>query len=162
MNQSKQKKQMSEKSETISRAVGAAHFTRKQKKTALNTMYIPGVTYPSVATYLEEQELVNIEDKAITVFLPKMGYNCTTTRAVVYGPEEHGGIGIKSLYAEQSIAQITAMIQHTRLYSPLGQTICINLGWVQIILLIKSILLLLYSDSFSPVIPTFPDSQLLP
>jgi hypothetical protein len=86
-----------------------------------------------VATYLEEQELVKIENKAITVFLPKMGYNRTTARAVVYGLEEHGGIGIKSLYAEQSIAQITVMIQHTRLYSPLGQTICINLDWVQII-----------------------------
>ena len=131
-NQSEQKKQTSEKSETISRAVGAANFTRKQTKTAWNTMYIPGVTYPSVATYLE-RELVKIENKAIMVFLPKMRYNRTTARAVVYGPEDHGGIGIKSLYAEQSIAQITAMIQHTRLYSPLGQTIRINLDWVQII-----------------------------
>jgi hypothetical protein len=64
-NQSEQKKQISEKSETISRAVGAANFTRNQTKTAWNTMYIPGVTYPSVATYLEERELVKIENKAI-------------------------------------------------------------------------------------------------
>ena len=67
------------------------------------------------------------------VFLPKMGYNRNTARAVVYGPAKHGGIGIKHLYAEQSIAQITALIQHTRLCSPLGRTICINLDWVQII-----------------------------
>ena len=66
------------------------------------------------------------------VFLPKMGYNRTTARAVVYGPEKHGGIGIKSLYAEQSIAQITALIQHTRLHSPFGRTIRINMDWVQI------------------------------
>jgi hypothetical protein len=121
-----------QKSETISRAVGAANFTRKQTKTAWNVIYIQWVTYSSVATYLEEKELVKIENKAIMVFLPKMGYNRTTARAVVCGPAEQGGIGIKSLYAEKSIAQITALIQHTRLYSPLGRTIRINLDWVQI------------------------------
>jgi hypothetical protein len=52
----------------------------------------PGVTYPSVATYLEERELDKIENKAIMIFLPKMGYNRTTARAIVYGPAEHGGI----------------------------------------------------------------------
>ena len=51
-----QLKQTREKSETISRAVGAAHFNRKQAKTAWNAMYLPGVTYPFVATYLEEKE----------------------------------------------------------------------------------------------------------
>jgi hypothetical protein len=91
------------------------------------------VTYPSVATYLEEKELVKIKSKAIMVFLPKMGYNRTTARAIVYGAAEQGGIGIKSLYAEQSIAQITALMQHTRLYSPLGRAIRVNLEWVQII-----------------------------
>jgi hypothetical protein len=126
-NQKEQKKQTSQKSETITRAVGAAAFTRKQTKTAWNAIYIPGVTYPSVATYLEEKELVKIENKAIMVFLPKMGYNRTTARAIVYGPAEQRGIGIKSLYAEQSIAQITALMQHTRLYSPLGRSIRVNL-----------------------------------
>ena len=131
--QKEQIKQTKTKSETISRAIGAAHFTRKQAKTAWNAIYITGVTYPFVATYLEENELVKIENSAIVNFLPKMGYNRNTARAVVYGPEEHGGIGIKSLYAEQLLAQITALIQHTRLESPLGRTILINLEWVQII-----------------------------
>jgi hypothetical protein len=67
------------------------------------------------------------------VFLPKMGYNRNTARAVVVGPAEQGGIGIKHLYAEQAIKQIKALIQHTRLNSPLGRTICISLDWVQII-----------------------------
>jgi hypothetical protein len=62
-----------------------------------------------------------------------MGYNRNTARAVVYGPAKHGGIGIKHLYAEQSIAQITALLQHTRLNSPLGRTMFINLECVQMI-----------------------------
>jgi hypothetical protein len=60
--QKEQTKQTSTKSETICRAVGAAHFTRKQAKTAWNGIYIPAVTYPFVATYLEEKVLVKIEN----------------------------------------------------------------------------------------------------
>jgi hypothetical protein len=77
--------------------------------------------------------LEKIENKALMTFLPKMGYNRNTARAVVYSPEEHGGIGIKNLYAEQLLAQITAIMQHTRLASPLGRTILINFDWVPII-----------------------------
>ena len=43
-------------------------------------------------------------------FLPKMGYNRHTARAIVYGAEEHGGIGVENLYAEQSIEQIKALV----------------------------------------------------
>jgi hypothetical protein len=67
-------------------------------------------------------------------FLPRMGYNRNTARAVlVYGPERYGGLGIKNLYAEQSLAQINAILQHQRMDSPLGKIITINLEWVQII-----------------------------
>jgi hypothetical protein len=66
-------------------------------------------------------------------FLPKIGHNRHTPRAVVYGTEECGGIGIKNLYVEQSIEQINAYIQHTRLASPLGEILSINTDWVQLI-----------------------------
>jgi hypothetical protein len=103
-NQKEQERQTRVKSETICRAVGATNFTRQQATTAWNSIYIPGVTYPFVATYLEENTLLKIENKAIMTFSPKMRYNRTTSRAAIYGPEDHGGIGIKNLYAEQSIA----------------------------------------------------------
>jgi hypothetical protein len=67
------------------------------------------------------------------VFLPKVGYNQHTARAVVYGPQECGGIGVKNLYVEQSVKQIKALIQHTRIKSPLGDIMSINLDWVQLI-----------------------------
>ena len=62
-----------------------------------------------------------------------MGYNKNTARAVVYGPQECGGIGIKNLYVEQSVKQIKAYMQHTRLESPLGHIMQINRNWVQLI-----------------------------
>jgi hypothetical protein len=48
-NQTEQQRQTSNKSETISTAVGATHLTRKEAKLEWNAIYIPGVTYPFVA-----------------------------------------------------------------------------------------------------------------
>jgi hypothetical protein len=96
-------------------------------------MYIPAVAYPLGATYFQEADLTKLQNKALMQFLPKMGYNKHTARAVVYGPEECGGMGIKNLYIEQSLEQINVFMQHTRLESPLGDIMNINLDCVQLI-----------------------------
>jgi hypothetical protein len=132
-NQDEQFKKLQEKSNQIAQAVKASSLTRTEATAAWKTMYIPAVAYPTVATYFQEADLTKLENKALMVFLPKMGYNQHTARAVVYGPEECGGIGIKYLYVEQSIEQIKALIQHTRIESPLGDIMSINLDWVQLI-----------------------------
>jgi hypothetical protein len=65
-------------------------------------------------------------------FLPKMRFNKHTARAVVYGPKKCGEMGIKNLYVKQSLEQINIFMQHTRLESPLGNIMNINLDWVQL------------------------------
>ena len=132
-NQDKILKQTKEKSEKITIAVGAANLSKDHARIAWNAMYIPAVAYPFVATYMTEKDLVKVENKVLMTFLPRKGYNRKTPRAVVYGPEQNGGLGIKNLYAEQSLAQINALLQHKRMGSPLGKIIAINLEWVQII-----------------------------
>jgi hypothetical protein len=96
-------------------------------------MYIHAVAYPLVATHFQEKDLNKIENKELTSFLPKIGYNCYTPRAVVYGPTVCGGIDIKNLFVEQSVKQINAYIQHTRLDSPLGKIMHITMDWVQLV-----------------------------
>ena len=132
-NQDAQITNIQEKSKRISDNIAASAITRSQATIAWNSIYIPAITYPLVATYINEPVLTKIENKALSNFLPKMGYNRNTARAVIYGPETLGGVGIKHLYVEQSIEQIKAFTQHTRLSSPLGKTIQINLDWVQLI-----------------------------
>jgi hypothetical protein len=63
-------------------------------------------------------------------FLPKFGYNRHMPKAMVYRPEECGGLGIKNLNVGQSVEQITAYIQHTCINSPLGKKMNINKDWV--------------------------------
>ena len=137
-NQSDQIEKITEKSNTIAASIAASSVTRSQATIAWNSIYVPAVAYPLVATYMSKETLIKIENKALTKFLPKMGYNRNTARAVIYGPERMGGVGIKNLYVEQSIEQIKALTQHTRLQSPLGKTMQINLDWVQLIAGIQS------------------------
>jgi hypothetical protein len=132
-NQDEQLQKIHEKSNNIAQAIATSSITRDQAKTAWTSMYIPAIAYPLVATYFQENDLNKVENKALTAFLPKMGYNRHMPRAVVYGPEECGGMGIKNLYVEQSVEQIKAYMQHTRLDSPLGRIMSINKDWVQLI-----------------------------
>ena len=132
-NQQDQTTIIQNKSNKISESIAISTATRSQATIAWNSIYIPAIAYPLVATYLSKETLTKIENKALMKFLPKMGYNRNTARAVIYGPEKMGGVGIKNLYVEQSIEQIKAFTQHTRLNSPLGKTIQTNLDWVQLI-----------------------------
>jgi hypothetical protein len=95
-NQDKQLEQLSEKSEEISQAIATSSVTRIQATTSWNSIYIPAVAYPLVATHFQEKDLNRIENKALMAFLPKIGYNRHTPRAVVYGPEECGGMASKT------------------------------------------------------------------
>ena len=106
---------------------------RAQATTVWNAIYIPSVAYPLLATYFQEEDLMSLENRALMAFLPKMGFNRHTACAVVYGPEDSGGLGTKNLYVEQSVEQIKALTQHIRLASPLRKIMRINIDWVQLI-----------------------------
>jgi hypothetical protein len=70
--------------------------------TSWTSIYIPAIAYLLVATHFQEKDLNKIKNKAHMTFLPKIGYNRHTPRAVVYGPAECGGIGIKNLFVKNS------------------------------------------------------------
>jgi hypothetical protein len=91
-NQDEQLKQTKEKSKKTTIAVGAAHLLKDHARIAWNAMYIPAVAYPFVATYMTEKDLVKVENKALMTFLPREGYNWNTVRAVVYRPDQNGGL----------------------------------------------------------------------
>ena len=88
---------------------------------------------PTTSTYFQEEDLTSLENRALMAFLLIMGFNRHTACAVVYGPEESRGLGIKTLFVEQSVEQIKALTQRIQLESPLGKIMRINIDWVQLI-----------------------------
>jgi hypothetical protein len=133
-NQDKQLEQLHEKSNKISQAIATSSVNRIQTMTSWTSIYLPAVAYLLVATHFQDRDLNKIKNKALMTFLPKIGYNQNTPRAVVYGPAKcEGLLGIKNLYVEQSVKQINAYIHHTQLDSPFGKIMRITMNWVQLI-----------------------------
>ena len=48
------------------------------------------------------------------MFLPKLGYNRNTSKAVVYGPSEYAGIDLRIFRHEQGLAKVETMVKHWR------------------------------------------------
>jgi hypothetical protein len=64
--------------------------------------------YSLPVTTFSEDELNHIQStpiQAILPAIPAMGYNRNMTKAMVFGPREYGGIGLRHLYIEQGSQQ---------------------------------------------------------
>jgi ribonuclease HI len=79
-----------------------------------------------------EEDTYTIQQKAHTKFLQVCGLAKSFPRAVVYGPTEFGGIGLKYLYTESSCIKIDCLINHIKTDTSLSIEMKVNLNWVQI------------------------------
>ena len=104
-------------------AFSACPLNRNEIMTGYYTCYLPSITYPLPACHLQEHELKNVNSKAVNTILSKMGINQNFPREVVYCPISYGGLGLRHLYCEQGIGQITKLLSHTRADTKLGKPI---------------------------------------
>jgi hypothetical protein len=63
---------------------------------------------------MTRHQLQQIESPCINALLTKMGYNRHFPRAIVFGPIEYGGMGLKNLYFQQGFLQIKGFLPATR------------------------------------------------
>jgi hypothetical protein len=63
-------------------------------------IYIPSMSYSLPAMTLSEEKTHQIQKKASTKFIQVCGLAQSFPRAVLYGPEAFGGMGMKYLYTE--------------------------------------------------------------
>jgi len=85
------------------------------------TTFLPSVGYSSPIIPLSFEACKQIQGKFIATLLNKISFNRNFPRAVVYGPIELGGLGIRSLYVEQGIAKISLYLRQLSSESELGK-----------------------------------------
>ena len=78
------------------------------------SLYLTSISYTLAITTFTERNLRDIQQKATELMLPKLGYNRKISRALVYGPVSHGGIGLYHLYGEQGRMQIYQFVKFWR------------------------------------------------
>ena len=62
-----------------------------------------------------------------------MGFNQNFPREAVYCPVSFGGLGLRHLYCEQGIGQVTKVLAHTRAQTKLGKLILTVIDWYQLL-----------------------------
>jgi hypothetical protein len=60
-----------------------------------------------------------------------MGIDHSTHRALIYGPSEYGGFGVRHLYTEMMGMKLETIISHIRSESQLGTRFIINMNYIQ-------------------------------
>ena len=91
--------------------------------------FVPKVSYPLPLCHFTEAELHDIQRKAMSIIVPRCGYNRNTKREVIYGPTGFGGAGFLELYDQQGIGQVQTFMKHWRTNSVAGRLMKILLAW---------------------------------
>jgi Reverse transcriptase (RNA-dependent DNA polymerase) len=131
-NEDAQIKYLTDKCLQHTRRAKFGQLSRTQARTAYYSTFIPSMMYSTPATCLDEYQLNTIQQPATTQFLRIQGYDMHFPRAVVYGPQQFGGLGFQLLYVETSCRRIEIFICEWNSESKLGKSMRININWVQL------------------------------
>jgi hypothetical protein len=132
-NEQEQIKFLTNKSRQYGRKLYNKSLTRKQANMAYKAIYIPFMRYGLPACSLSCENIETIQKLTIDKFLPFMGYEHGSTRALIHGPLEMGGCEIPHLYSEMLGLKVESIIAHIRADSVLGESFCININYIQLL-----------------------------
>lgn len=120
-----------EKGRSIAQRIAAASLTQNEARILYRSMYMPSMSYSLPAGIMTLEESEKAQGAAIQALLSAMGATPGMPRAVVFGPTETGGLGLRHLFAEQGTLKTAVLLQQIRTNRDLGRMIQIQLGWGQ-------------------------------
>jgi hypothetical protein len=121
-----------DKSNDFSNKILNSSLNHRQARLAYNTCYIPGMTYSLTPVHLTETTLNYIQQKAITQFIRKSGYEMTFPRDLVYRPMAFGGLGYHGLFSESNKNKLQTISNHIASESQDSKNILLNINLLQI------------------------------
>ena len=104
-------------------------ISRSEAWTFYTACFIPKVSYPLPLCHFREVELQDIQRKAMSIIVPRCGYNRNTKREVLFGPTSYGGAGFYDLYDQQGMGQVQTFMKHWRKHSVAGGLMKILVAW---------------------------------
>jgi hypothetical protein len=114
---------LTEKTSHLIRTFVQAPLPTSAVRLGYNTVALPTLKYGLAATAIPWHLLDKIQQPLTHAILPKMGYNRHLPRAIVYAPEQLGGLGIQQLAVEQGIAHVQHLIGSIRAHNENYRTI---------------------------------------
>jgi hypothetical protein len=130
--QCEQFRQLKSKSDEITAFIWKFPMTRLEAWTYYYACYLPSVGYPLPFSTLAQNQLDDIQKKAMSIIVPRCGFNRNTRKEILYGPLELGGASFRHLYVvRQGIGQVQLFVWHWRSASKAGCLLRIAVSWFQ-------------------------------
>ncbi|KAI2495159.1 hypothetical protein MHU86_19344 [Fragilaria crotonensis] len=129
--QREQYRQLKQKSDSITAFLWEVPLTRLEAWTYYFACYLPAVSYPLASSSLSKQCLENVQRKAMSIIVPRCGFNRNTKKAILYGPLALGGASFRSLVVQQGVAQVMMFVRQWRTNSIAGKLLRIAVSWFQ-------------------------------
>lgn len=82
---------------------------------------------------LSQTQCTTIQSPALCATLSKLHLNRHTSRAIVFGPSEYGGLEMPELYTSEGIGQLRLLMGHLRLRDKTASLILIDISYLQLI-----------------------------
>ena len=130
--QAAQYRQLHKQSEALTTFLWRCPLTKLETWTFYFACYLPSMSYPLACSSLSRQRLDQVQRRAMSIIVPRCGFNRNTKREILYGPIELGGANFRHLYVEQGIGQVELFLKHWRLNSTAGKLLRIAVGWFQV------------------------------
>ena len=122
---------LKDKSDDITKFLWKQPLTRKEAWRFYYACYLPSVTYPLASSSMTEQQLTEVQKKAMSIIVARCGFNRNTKKEILYGPKSLGGTEFRHVCVEQGIGQVSEFIRHWRMKTSIGIMLRIALAWIQ-------------------------------
>jgi hypothetical protein len=86
-------------------------LTNKQGTLATNHVYIASLKFGLPTTSLSYKQIDEIHRYTVDKFISAMGIDHSTHRALIYGPSEYGGFGVRRLLTEMMGMKLETLIR---------------------------------------------------
>ena len=123
---------LKEKSDSITEFLWKTPLSNAETWTYYTACYLPSVCCPLTGSHLTSAQLTAVQKKALSIIIPRCGYNRHTHISIIFGPRSLGGAGFKHLDVEQGVHQVTYFLRHWRLSSTMGKALQCVIAWAQL------------------------------
>ena len=113
--------------------VTGSYFSREAALWSFLLYFTPQVGYSIPVLSLSEKNCHDIQSPAVNAVLPKLHVNRNTSRAIIFGPTDLGGLGLPNLYTHSNITKLLLFTGHLRLQDKTVKLILIGLSHMQLI-----------------------------
>ena len=122
---------LAKRNNSHTKTMARSPFSRTDAWAYYHAIYLPSMSYPFPSSTISDSFCTALQRQFKKAFLPKYGFNRTMPNAVVYGPSELGGIGLRTLSVERGIAQVYHFLACIRSEGVQHQLAKIMVSWGQ-------------------------------